>query len=407
MAAPPKTSSTVSIKGVRPQYEQVRETLKEHLATLETGDNLASDRQLSAMFKVDRTTIRRAMSDLALEGYVHRRQGRGTVVAKTMHLGAQAASSKLIGMSVPDVEIPSFARLLKGVDEEAREDGYCVLVRNSNQDNQRERKILEELRHQKLAGIIVNPFHQDAFDQEYHRLLNEIHQDGTRIVMLDQYLPGLEELPTVYTDKVQIGYRATEHLIMLGHRRICYLTTGRYDTTGQGCLKGHRIALKDYGLEDDPALMVEIPNQNCAEPAHDAVIRLLRANPTAFTAVATQQFSMTYGILNALHEMALRVPDDIAVVGGDAFENPRLAHVTHTLQPFQEMGREAVRLMLGRHGGNRGGDPAKRHVLLQAKLIIGDSCGMRPAPRPVTVDPANAVAVGGAGTSARAVTDGQ
>ncbi len=192
MATSKKQAGTLSIKGNRPQYEQVRETLKEHLATLETGDSLASDRQLSALFNVDRTTIRRAMSDLAREGYVQRRQGRGTVVARAVvHLGNPATTSKLIGMSVPDVEIPSFARLLKGVDEEAREQGYSVLVRNSNHDTQREWKILEELRHQKLAGIIVNPFHQDAFDHEYHRLLNEIHQSGTRIVMLDQYLPGL------------------------------------------------------------------------------------------------------------------------------------------------------------------------------------------------------------------------
>ncbi|MFA5203111.1 MAG: GntR family transcriptional regulator [Lentisphaeria bacterium] len=379
-----KTSRVLCIKGVHPQHEQVRKTLKEHLATLEIGDRLASDRQLSAMFNVDRTTIRRAMSDLAQEGYVQRRQGCGTVVAMTVHLGAPSVSSKLIGMTVPDVEIPSFACLLKGVDEEAQAHGYSVLVRNSNQDTRRERNILEELRHQKLAGIIVNPFHEDAFDRDYHRLLNEIHQGGTRIVMVDQYLPGLEELPTVYTDKVQIGYRATEHLIMLGHRRICYLTTGHYDTTGQGCLKGHRLALNEYGIDYDPALTAEIPNPNCAEPAHDFVLRLLRANPNAFTAVATQQFSMTYGILNALQELSLRVPEEIAVVGGDAFENPRLSHVTHTLQPFQEMGRAAVRLVLGRNG--TGGEAAKRHVLLQPRLVIGDTCGMRPARRPATSD---------------------
>jgi DNA-binding LacI/PurR family transcriptional regulator len=120
-------------------------------------------------------------------------------------------------------------------------------------------------------------------------------------------------------------------------------------------------------------LTVEIPVRNCAGPAHDAVKDLLTANPNAFTAIATDQFSMTYGILNALKERGVPVPDGMAVVGHDVYQNPLLAHVTHTLEPAQELGREAVKLLLE----NDGAESLKRHILLAPKLVIGTSCGAK------------------------------
>jgi GntR family transcriptional regulator of arabinose operon len=361
------------LKRELPKHQQVRETLRRHISTMQTGDRLSSDRQMAELFKVDRMIVRRAMLELEAEGFVVRHQGHGTFVKKTTRLGAAADTSKIIGLVVPDVEIPVFARMLKGIDDEARERGFSVLVSNCNRDNQRERGILEQLAGLQLAGIMVFPFHDDSLDPTYHQLLGGLFQRGLPLVLLDQYLPGLD-IPSVVTDKVQVGYRAAEHLIMLGHQRICYLTTGHYDVTGQNCLKGHRMALKDYGRNYDPGLTVEIPVRNCAGPAHDAVKRLLTATPNAFTAIATDQFSMTYGILKALDELGMNIPDNMAVIGHDAYQNPQLAHITYTLDPVEELGRAAVRLLLE----GAGKESLQRHVLLAPKLVVGTSCG---APR--------------------------
>lgn len=369
---PPRSQplAEFDLKRELPKHQQVRETLRRHISTMQSGDRLSSDRQMADLFKVDRMIVRRAMLDLEAEGFVVRRQGHGTFVKKTAHLGAPAGASKTFGLVTPDVEQPMFSRLLKGIDEGARERKFSVLVSNCNRDNQSERAFLEQLAEQKLAGIMVCPFNDDSLNPAYHHLLADLCRRGVPMVLLDQYIPGLD-IPSVVTDKVQVGYRATEHLIMLGHKRICYLTTGHYDVNGQNCLKGHRMALKDYGRDYDAGLTVEIPIQTCAGPAHDAVKRLLTANPNAFTAIATDQFSMTYGILRALEELGVRVPDDIAVVGNDVYQNPLLAHVTHILEPVQELGRAAVNLLLE----NGGETSLKRHILLAPKLVIGDTCG--------------------------------
>ena len=55
--------------------------------------------------------------------------------------------------------------------------------------------------------------------------------------------------PSVTCNKVRMGYVATEHLIMLGHERICFGCSASYDTPGRDCLRGYEMALRDYGIE--------------------------------------------------------------------------------------------------------------------------------------------------------------
>jgi DNA-binding LacI/PurR family transcriptional regulator len=131
--------------------------------------------------------------------------------------------------------------------------------------------------------------------------------------------------------------------------------------------------LADYGIKYDSELVIDLPAIKCAEPTRQAVHRILGRNPDAFTAIATHQFSMTYGILQALKELGQRVPEDIAVVGAETYLNPDLAYVTHTVQDFETMGGKAVELMLS----DDSRQSMKRHVLLPPKFVIGDSCGAK------------------------------
>jgi len=359
--------------GSGPLYVQVREHLRRRIAEMSVGQKLPPERELSDQFEVDRVTVRRAMQDLEREGFVVRHRGRGTFVRKAPACGRGAMpAAELIGLVIPDVSMTHSAQMLRGVEEEATSRGYEVLVCNSVLDRSRERSILERLSGKGLAGILVCPLFEDSMDPAYAELIQRLQDQGTRIVMLDQYIAGLDA-PVAMKDKVRMGYLPTEHLIMLGHRRICYLTTGRYDTVGPDTLVGYRRALSDYGLEYDQRLMVEIPIKNSAVPAHDAVVELLRKDSRAFTAMVSPTFSMAYGGLRALHELGRRVPEDVAVIGADMYNNPDYLYVTHTVQPFEQMGREGVKLLLR----DRDDGELKQHVLLPPRLVIGATCGAR------------------------------
>ncbi len=351
-------------------YVQVREQLRNRISGMKVGDRLAPERALSEHFNVDRTTIRRAMIDLEKEGFIVRHQGRGTFV-REIHRprGLKSQSTQLIGAVFPDLEIPAFARMLKGIEEEAFPKGIGIQVCSSFLDMSRQRENLERLSRQDLAGIIFLPLGYDFSDPETLNLVRKIHEKGTKIILLE-YLP-IPEIPIVMTNRVRWGYMAVEHLITLGHEKICYVTTGRNDLSGRDCVRGYQRALGDYGLKFDESLLVEIPIDCCAEPTRQAVVKMLTENPRAFTAIATEQFSMTYGIMKALADLGKRVPEEIAVVGSEVYQNPELSYVTHILAPCREHGREAVNLLL------REDDPEtmRKNVLLSPKLILGQTCG--------------------------------
>jgi DNA-binding LacI/PurR family transcriptional regulator len=255
------------------------------------------------------------------------------------------------------------------MEEEASRMGFGIQVCSSFLDPLRERENLVRLNGQELAGMVVLPLGSDLSDTKIEKVIREIHEKGTRIVLLE-YLP-IPEIPVVVTNRVRVGYLAVEHLITLGHEKICYVTTGHHDVSGRDSLRGYRRALEDYGLRYDEKLVIEIPIDCCAEPTRQAVVKMLTEDPRAFTAVATEQFSMTYGILKALADLNKKIPEDIAVVGADTYQNPDLAHVTHTLTPSRELGREAVKLLL------REDEPEnmKKNVVLPPKLVIGKTCG--------------------------------
>ncbi len=376
-----KTEKMDLLESSGPIHVKVRNYLQQTIAQMEQGEKLPPERSLSEQFEVNRATIRRAMLDLEKEGFIVRHQGRGTFVRKAMCLGTSPAKPhKVIGMSITNFDLPNSQCILKGVDEEASKNGYSVLVCNCEFSPGRERENLDRLKAQNLDGLIVVPFAEDSVNSEYFALIENIHRQGKKLVLVDVYIPTLK-IPVVMSNRVMVGYMAAQHLIMLGHRRICYCTTGRYDTSGRDCLRGYRTALEDYGIEYNEKLVVENPLHLCAEPTHDAVMALLKENPRAFTAIATDVFSMTYGILKALNELGRRIPEDIAVVGADVSQNPEFSYVTHTAQPFRQMGREAVKLLLQ---ANK--ESMKKHVLLTPDLVVGKTCGFSMNAAPVRPD---------------------
>ncbi len=367
-----KPSTGLLLEESGPVHVQVRRKLKDRIAKMNVGDRLPPVRALSKHFNVALVTVHRAMGDLEKGGFVIRQQGRGTFVGKANHSPiAKDQAARTIGMLMPGQDIPHHASLIQGAREEATRQGFDLAVRIYGGEEPMNRQVLSELTKEPLAGLIIYPFSGAGLDESYAQTIRRIQAEGKKVIMITEYLPTCRT-PVVVHDDVRIGYIATEHLIMLGHRRIAYVSTGGYDLTGNNHLKGYRMALADYGISSDQSLIVCHPIHWSAEPAQRSVEEILTANPQAFTAVASPQFSMTFGILNALKKLNLKCPQDIAVVGGNMYQNPELNYVTHTLQQDQRMGEEAVKLLV--EDKDRG---LKRHVLLKPELIIGTTCGAR------------------------------
>jgi LacI family transcriptional regulator len=164
----------------------------------------------------------------------------------------------------------------------------------------------------------------------------------------------------------QGGYDATQYLIDMGHRRIGFVT----GTLDLGCsrdrLDGYRAALSAFHISIDPQLIRE---GDFNQPTGYQVAQDLLDLSEPPTAIFASNDVMAFGVMEAVRDRGLRIPEDISIVGFDNI--PQAEHVSPQLstiqQPLADMGREATQMLLALIQ-----DPQQpyRHVELPTQLIV-------------------------------------
>jgi LacI family transcriptional regulator len=191
-------------------------------------------------------------------------------------------------------------------------------------------------------------------------------------VLIDRDIPGVES-DVVQGDSVGGAHQLVDHLIGLGHRRIAHITESPKVSTARDRLRGYTDALAAAGIELNPDLVIEGESAT-ARGGHDAAVQLLvrQPHPTAIFAVNNLT---AVGVITAIRELGLRVPDDIAVVCFDDIELASLLFpfLTVMAQPAETFGTLATQLVLDRI--NERAPERRRVVILAADLIVRDSSG--------------------------------
>lgn len=173
----------------------------------------------------------------------------------------------------------------------------------------------------------------------------------------------------VAPDNVEGAYRLTQHLIGLGHRRIAFTTRPQLGTVSEDRFRGYRQAMEEAGMTIDPELIVEtMIEPESGRRAVNALLGLAQP-PTALFAFYDL---MAVDAVQAAQERGLQVPGDIAIAGFDGLRSSLITTpaITTVQQPLQEMGRKAMRVLLGLvQDSDR---PPERRVV-PVELIIRES----------------------------------
>jgi LacI family transcriptional regulator len=282
------------------------------------------------------------------------------MAARSLRMG----NSRLIGLILPDITNPHFAKVAKVVESTCLEAGYMAAIYSTSEDYDRERQILEMMRLQRVAGLIIIPTRSDA--EHGARLGEQIH---VPTILLDSFVTGLP-FDVVKLDNVTAGRMATEHLIGLGHRRIA-VTRGRPNIiTGEDRLQGYLEALAAHGIAVEQRLLID--GRFDQGVAHDAVLRLLR-EPQPPTAIFALSNMMMLGVLNAVRETGLRVPEDISVVGIDDFDFANIMSPPPTVvaAPVEQMAQRAIDTLLAEIRSKS--EPTGAVELFEPHLIVRSS----------------------------------
>jgi DNA-binding LacI/PurR family transcriptional regulator len=263
-------------------------------------------------------------------------------------------STKTVGILLNDLHNPFFAEIANGIEEYASELGYRLLIITGGRRQQRERAMLEALLEYRTDGLIlVSP-----------RL------SGTEIAADVGSLPCVVvgrrirsgQIDAVMTDEARGSHEAIEYLVGLGHERIVHVDGG----PGAGAAprrSGYLRAMADAGLERFAEI---VPGEFTEDGGVAAAERLLRDDALP-TAVFAANDLVAIGLIDRLEEGGVKIPEDVSVVGFDNTFVAALNHIRLTTinQPRQEMGREALALLLERVNGR-----AKRTVRLHEPTLV-------------------------------------
>jgi LacI family transcriptional regulator len=302
---------------------------------------------------------KRVTDAVELLGYRH------NATASTLRRSDRQSAS--IGLIIEDVSNPFFAAVHRGVEDVARAHRVLTFVGSSDEDETRERELVEAFAARGVDGLVVVPC---ASDQSY--LLRD-QQAGIALVFVDrppQFLRG----DTVTSDN-RAGARAgTEQLIAAGHQRIAFLGDRPTVFTATERLVGYQEALADAGIKRSPELeRLGLAN---SELARQATLELLGdANPP--TALFTGQNLITIGAVLALRDVGRQ--RDIALVGFDDVVLGELLDpgVTVVAQDPHALGRNAGELLFRRLRGE-GSEPTT--VVVPTRLIARGSGEIPPPP---------------------------
>ncbi|MBM9514903.1 LacI family DNA-binding transcriptional regulator [Desulfogranum marinum] len=272
-------------------------------------------------------------------------------------------TSRIIALIVADIENPFFQRVSRAVDDAAQELGYNVILCNTDEDPIKEKKCLDLLRVENVAGIILSPTRKgiDNFTETYSL--------EKPIVMIDRHVSNFD-VDNVLIDNVSSAYAIVSHLIEHGYKRIAGVF-GAESTTGQERRQGFLKALKDNDIKPSQDLIkYSTPREN---DGFNTALSLLQRNDRP-DAIFTSNSLLASGTIRAIRESKLSIPNDIAIASFDDTSWAQLIDPALTVieQPTYEIGRTAAELLIKRIN-----DPSRsnREVVLKTKLVIRQSCG--------------------------------
>jgi LacI family transcriptional regulator len=273
--------------------------------------------------------------------------------------------SELIAIVVADLANPFYARVVCAAEAAVAGWGYSLVVCNSDENPDAEKRTLTRLRMLPCDGLILVPVSKGPLG-----VAQESQGRAMPTVLFGRSLDD-NRFDAVTIDNFLAAKQATNYLIDLGHRRIGAITGPLHVSTGKGRFEGMLAALAAKGLKLDSRLVR--PGEFREDAAYSAA-RSLLSQPDRPTALYVANGLMALGVMRAISDLGLRCPDDVSVASTDNIPGVRGLRpvLTRTEHPIVDMVNEAVRLLIDRIKNGRDGEG--RTVVFPSSLVVGDSC---------------------------------
>lgn len=253
----------------------------------------------------------------------------------------RSKKNSMIGILVSRITNSFFSYLVDSIEKQAKSLGYNVLIMQTYDDRNAEIRMLDMLKQQMIAGLIM-------CSVEGETKVIESYREFGPIVLCNEQIPD-SKIPQVYTNQEKASYEATSYLIQKGHRKIAYCTGGSLTKGGHGNSRtdGFERAL----LENQLPMRVDwIFKQVHTIQDGQAVAKKLLALPddNQPDAIFTSSDEVASGILGEMIRAGKQVPEDLAILGFDnqPFTAGLAVPLTTIAQPVEALGKESTNLLV-------------------------------------------------------------
>lgn len=251
-------------------------------------------------------------------------------------------STKLLGLILPTITNPVFARVVMALEERAHALGYELLYAHTLNLIEREEASIGRMLARRVEGLFLCPVYRL---QPEARIYQDLLARRLPVVLLGHTAPFCSQFVSVDTDDLMGSYQATQHLLKLGHQRIAFLAGPLAAPWAQERLEGYRRALREAALEPDDRHVFQAGST--VEDGAKAAAQLL-GESSKVTAIQALSDLVAIGCGNVLLNHGYRIPEEVSLVG---FGNILMAEhfrvsLTTIRQAKRRLGNAAMDMML-------------------------------------------------------------
>jgi len=273
--------------------------------------------------------------------------------------------TKTLAVIVPEIVNDFFAQAINGIEEVARQKGFYILLYRTDDIFEKEVSFINYLNNGKVDGIIMSV----SGEANDHNYIKKLEQKHIPVVFFDRVYEDID-VSKVTTNDYESSFAATEHLIEQGCKRIAYLVINKNISIGKVRGQGYIDALAKHHLSFDDQLVIDCSQDEKENYTviHDA---LKRTKPDGIFSSVERLALATYHVCN---DMNVNVPKDLRIISFSSLQiAPLLCPALSTItQPAYEMGIKAAELLF-EELENKEVDEAKKHIVLESKLLIRKS----------------------------------
>ncbi|WP_435414329.1 LacI family DNA-binding transcriptional regulator [Polaribacter aestuariivivens] len=337
---------------------------------------LVTLKQIAEKLGISITTVSKALKDYPDVNKKTRKLVRETASMlnykpNSFAVNLRTKESKTIGLIIPVIVHHFFSSVIKGIIAQAEKKGYLVIILQSNESYELEKKQIDLLLSKRVDGILISLANGTA-DFKH---LNEVIENDTPLVMFDK-IAKVVKCSKVIIDDRKAAYKATKHLIDIGCKRIAHFRGPLLPQNSIDRFLGYKKALIDNGLEYDASLVYicECGDMSFEEGKLNAQKLLKEHNDVDGIFINTDLVAI--GAMTEFSKQGVKIPEDINIVG---FSNWFMASVispslTTINQPGLEMGKNAFKLLYKEiKEKKKNSDFTFKELILETDLILRDS----------------------------------